>query len=383
MLRTVHHTYFGNGQTSNITVKDEWTGQGDPPAEYLRYHDLTLYYASTGSLWLAVNDSWELDQGEPVDYEVSAIREFRYNGAGQRHFTRAWSWNEEDPGDTTHWTPDESAIWTDYVGGAGILPASGLPFGDFEAHLENGEPVTAEQMRYLAGAGLHAQQTLDGQNDPIRYLHGDLIDSTMMLTDEAGAPAETTAYTAFGELVTLNSELSTRYGYAGGWGYESGLLSLAGANEDLPPITLQHVGARWYDPALGRFMQRDPMGIDGGLNVYLYCDANPAGAVDPLGLGLWKDVRDLLNALYWRFVNAVRSISVPKTTTPAIGPGPNLGQFQTCVTGPLQATPDIVRFSVGKFRRDRLIERGGSGQDLDRWDRERDKWVKPRGNLDD
>ncbi|MBU0641143.1 MAG: RHS repeat-associated core domain-containing protein, partial [Planctomycetes bacterium] len=54
----------------------------------------------------------------------------------------------------------------------------------------------------------------------------------------------------------------------------------------LPPITLQHVGHRWYEPAIGRFVQRDPIGIEGGLNVYAYCLNNPLPSVDPSGHGV-------------------------------------------------------------------------------------------------
>jgi RHS repeat-associated protein len=63
-----------------------------------------------------------------------------------------------------------------------------------------------------------------------------------------------------------------------------GLLSLRGANASLPPITLMHVGARWYDPGIGRFVQRDPIGLGGGVNVYAYCQANPLMRIDPHGL---------------------------------------------------------------------------------------------------
>lgn len=45
-----------------------------------------------------------------------------------------------------------------------------------------------------------------------------------------------------------------------------------------------HVGWRYYDPSTGRFLQRDPIGIDGGLNVYQYAGAAPTGIVDPQGL---------------------------------------------------------------------------------------------------
>jgi RHS repeat-associated protein len=40
---------------------------------------------------------------------------------------------------------------------------------------------------------------------------------------------------------------------------------------------------RYYDPALGRWLTRDPIGYEGGLNLYAYCTGNPIGLVDPLG----------------------------------------------------------------------------------------------------
>jgi RHS repeat-associated core domain len=43
-------------------------------------------------------------------------------------------------------------------------------------------------------------------------------------------------------------------------------------------------GARWYDPAQGRWLSRDPIGYGGGENLYCFCESNPVGYVDPDGL---------------------------------------------------------------------------------------------------
>ncbi|MEI7987315.1 MAG: RHS repeat-associated core domain-containing protein, partial [Armatimonadota bacterium] len=49
-----------------------------------------------------------------------------------------------------------------------------------------------------------------------------------------------------------------------------------------------HTGAyycthRFYDPNSGRWLSRDPVGLEGGTNTYSYCDGNPVMLVDPSG----------------------------------------------------------------------------------------------------
>ena len=50
------------------------------------------------------------------------------------------------------------------------------------------------------------------------------------------------------------------------------------------PTGLIYMRNRWYDPALGRFIGRDPIGLAGGPNLYAYVSNNPINSSDPFGL---------------------------------------------------------------------------------------------------
>jgi RHS repeat-associated protein len=100
--------------------------------------------------------------------------------------------------------------------------------------------------------------------------------------------------TAFGELVAIESGPESRYGYAGVWGYQQHDIDNDGQGDGKPDTVVNtsattglpflHVGARYYDPSTGRFLQRDPIGLRGGANVYAYVANSPVGDIDPSGL---------------------------------------------------------------------------------------------------
>jgi RHS repeat-associated protein len=59
---------------------------------------------------------------------------------------------------------------------------------------------------------------------------------------------------------------------------------------------LSNYGFRFYNPAIGRWMTRDPLGESGGINLYGFVGNNPINFVDPYGLakGDWWDPRTYL-----------------------------------------------------------------------------------------
>jgi RHS repeat-associated protein len=107
------------------------------------------------------------------------------------------------------------------------------------------------------------------------YKHWSLRGDLVATSSPTGAYAPAPLTDAFGD--TIASARQT-YDWNGAWGYRNEALTGG----------LQKVGVRWYDPAVGRFLQSDPwlgsLYAPLTLNAYGYCVNDPLGYFDALGL---------------------------------------------------------------------------------------------------
>ena len=108
-------------------------------------------------------------------------------------------------------------------------------------------------------------------------------------TQTSGQWNETRVYDAYGQLrvADATANLSDPVGYNGQWGYYTDVATVNATANGTAQAGLVLCGHRYYCPSLARWLTRDPLGYDGGINVYAYCEDNPVGHIDPSGLKWW------------------------------------------------------------------------------------------------
>ncbi|MDP3391904.1 MAG: RHS repeat-associated core domain-containing protein, partial [Methylococcaceae bacterium] len=99
------------------------------------------------------------------------------------------------------------------------------------------------------------------------WLYSDHQGSIVATANSAGTSTATLSYGPYGE---PNATTGVRFRYTG--------------QQLLGPLNLYYYKARFYSPAIGRFLQTDPIGYQDGLNWYAYVGNNPFNRNDPSGL---------------------------------------------------------------------------------------------------
>lgn len=68
---------------------------------------------------------------------------------------------------------------------------------------------------------------------------------------------------------------------------------------------LVYYGLRFYSPAQGRFLGRDPVGEQGGLNLYAFCGNDPINHIDYIGAITWEEIKATLLNIWSTIVNSL------------------------------------------------------------------------------
>ena len=134
---------------------------------------------------------------------------------------------------------------------------------------------------YLYGVDRIAQA--GGENTD--YFLGDALGSVRQLADENGEITLGQSYDPYGNVISSIGDDASMYGFTG---------ELSDSY-----IKLIDLRSRWYDPATGRFLNKDLWQGDYyrplSLNLWNYADANPTTFVDPTG-HIKKDRSEALEA---------------------------------------------------------------------------------------
>ncbi len=103
------------------------------------------------------------------------------------------------------------------------------------------------------------------------YLY-DGLGSVVNLIDQKGILVQAYQYDVFGVALGVKKDQNS-FRFVG-----------AGQVNSDDDVELEYMHFRWFDPKIGRFISRDPLGPAGGVNLYSYVNNNPINRVDLLGL---------------------------------------------------------------------------------------------------
>jgi RHS repeat-associated protein len=102
-----------------------------------------------------------------------------------------------------------------------------------------------------------------------RFIHDHLGSPLFVVNTGTGEIVQAMKYDSWGKVLLDTNPGFQPFGYAGGL-YD-------------PETGLVRFGARDYDPSIGRWLNKDPIRLEGGWNLYAYVGNDPVNFIDPKG----------------------------------------------------------------------------------------------------
>ena len=127
-------------------------------------------------------------------------------------------------------------------------------------------------LRYFIQGPFGMLYSTDETGGNMQIYHADIRGSVAAVSDQSQNTVATYAYDPYGLNIAETGSLDNPYQYVG----------TLGVTKD--ENGLYHMHNRYYDPKIKRFVTEDPIGLQGGLNLYAYVSGDPINRVDPQGL---------------------------------------------------------------------------------------------------
>lgn len=145
-------------------------------------------------------------------------------------------------------------------------------------YLYNGQDILAEYQGTWSAALAHLTHG-PGTDEPLQRVQG--ATASFYLQDGLGSVVAAVPHT------DVNNGANAAFQMFDAWGNRtqgSGTVANYGYTGREPDATgLIYYRARYYDPSIQRFTQRDPIGVAGGVNAYAYVGNSPVMLTDPSG----------------------------------------------------------------------------------------------------
>lgn len=140
---------------------------------------------------------------------------------------------------------------------------------------KTGDTVVRRDYLYLPGTFTPLAMRVAGK---VYSYHTDHLGTPRLLTGPDGTVVWAASYSSFGEASISRATVENPLRASGQYfDAESGL---------------HYNRFRYYSPAMGRYLSRDPLGLLAGMNFYRYAANSPINQADPLGLWTWAGVAE-------------------------------------------------------------------------------------------
>jgi RHS repeat-associated protein len=112
----------------------------------------------------------------------------------------------------------------------------------------------------------------------VYYVNNNHLPAPVLITDQNKTIVWQAKYDPFGNVSLVKQTIKNNVRFPGQY------------YDDISGLHYNHY--RHYHPGLGRYVQSDPIGLDGGVNTYGYVGGNPVNDVDPQGLAAYQNYID-------------------------------------------------------------------------------------------